>query len=556
MLHNNKLFDFYNSSPMREGILCWYPFGAGASVLDLSGGALTELLRRQCGRVVSGSDADGNEAFDYAVVLDPEDFSVDALGRLKNRLNPRGRLLLAYENPFALRYWSGKSSPVTGLPYDSLFGNDGRVGAAELRIRLKLAGFEGQKWYYPLADHWFTHEVYSESFLPDEYMNQRFIPYIADDFALQFDERGLYREVIRGGAFEFMCGAYLVEARTCVSDAPCVVDYAAVTALREPAKRFATTVRNDGKVLKTPLHPAGKKSIGNILRNNEELARLGVDIVPVKLENESLSMPRINLPTLLDYWAKKLTAGSFDESEMFDQFDRIREVILKASKTGKCYWELVPANCFYDVGKDELIFFDQEYYWEGVSPDVAVTRAILALIYSPAFNAEPRARGWLELLKERYGLAKRWEELSDIADVKTRDEVFGDGAYPLAVESGHAAERAAERKAEYEESARRYKRFYPIIGKLNNLGIKRAAIYGFGLRGRTLREVFINGAIEIAAIFDKKINIKKPMEDLLTETNTDMVIVSILNGGDIAADLRRRTDIPVYTMEELLDERA
>ncbi|CQR58603.1 hypothetical protein PRIO_6256 [Paenibacillus riograndensis SBR5] len=68
------------------------------------------------------------------------------------------------------------------------------------------------------------------------------------------------------------------------------------------------------------------------------------------------------MPTFWDCWAEKLSDGTFDVNEMVSQFDRIRETIIKAAKTSKCFWELVPANCFYNKENDELIFIDQEYF--------------------------------------------------------------------------------------------------------------------------------------------------------------------------------------------------
>lgn len=428
---------------MREAVLCWYPFESGATALDLSGGALTELLESRCGSISHSQDAGGG-TFDYIVVLDPADFAVETLAEFRAGLKPGGRLLLAYENPFALRYWAGKKAPNTGLPHDTLFGRGDSPlpSRSELRIRLKLAGFEGQKWYYPLTDHWFAQEIYSESCLPNEYLNQRFIPYIADDGFVRFDERDLYREVIRNGAFEFMCGAYLVEARRDSASQPCPVEYAAVTAYREPAKRFATIVRNDGVVHKKPLHPDGLESVRRSHQNHQDLAALGVDVVKMRIVDGSLVMPRMNLPTLWDYWGAKLLRGILDENEIVGHFDRIRDSILKASANGRCYWELVPANCFYDAQDDRMLFFDQESYWENASPDIALVRAMQSLRFSPVFGGDSRAEGWLAKLQDRYGLAERWAELSELAYRQTA-EVFGDGLAALSGISEKAAERLA-----------------------------------------------------------------------------------------------------------------
>lgn len=518
---NDTLRQYYENSPWKDSVFCWYPFEDGVS---------------------------------YEIVMDPKDFSIEALAAYKKKLGSHGRLLLVYENPFALRYWAGTRAADTEFPYDTLFGRAEHPlpSKAELQARLRLAGFEGQKWYYPLTDHYFTREVYSEDYLPDEFLNQRFVPYISEDISRQFDERSLYREIIRGGAFEFMCGAYFVEARICANDPPCIVDYAAITIYREPAKRFVTTVRGDGTVHKTPLHLDGKESLLRTLRNHEELASLGVNVINMKIEDDSLVMPRLNLPTLWDYWAKKLSDGTFDANEMVSQFDRIREAIMKAAKTGRCYWELVPANCFYDKEKDDLIFFDQEYYWDNASPDIAFTRALWALRYSPAFGSDPRTEAWLELLKTRYGLSERFDMLSEHADIKTLAEVFGDKTLPLELETRRSMENIAKRS----EVAHRYYRFLPTVKKLHEMGFKHPAIYGFGLRGKVLLRVFDDCEFNVTTVIDKTLHNNGNIEEILSVNNCDVLIISILKGEEIKKDISGKITIPVYTLGELIGEQT
>jgi hypothetical protein len=72
-------------------------------------------------------------------------------------------------------------------------------------------------------------------------------------------------------------------------------------------------------------------------------------------------MKRLDLPTLWDYWTSRLSAGEFDEDELLAHYDKLRDAIYAAAKEGGCYWELVPANCFYNPEHGEITFFDQEY---------------------------------------------------------------------------------------------------------------------------------------------------------------------------------------------------
>ena len=437
MMLDERLKEFYRSSPMREGILCWYPFETGKYVLDISDGALAPMLERRKLNVFGKDSQDKPSKFDYIVLIDPDDFTVDKLKQWQSALSNKGRLLMAFENPFALRYFSGKPSPVSKKPFGTITDSGSWPGMAEMQIRLKKAGFEGQKWYYPLSDHWFATEIYSDNHHPNEFLNQRFLPYVLHDDNILYDERLLYREVIRGGAFKFMCGAYLVEARVTKEDTPCPVDYVAVTSYRQPEKRFATTIWNDGTAQKTPLCPEGRAKMHQLVRNHEDLAKLGINVVEAKIQGDAVVMPLIKLPTLIDYWARKLADGTFVEDEMYRQFDVIKDAIHKSSANGKCYWEMVPANCFYDEANDEYLFFDQEYDWDGVGPEFAVARAIGAVVYSPAIKSHTQSARLYEALKERYGLTENWAKHVRLLR-KTYEEVYdGDNAFALQ----HAARR-------------------------------------------------------------------------------------------------------------------
>ena len=88
------------------------------------------------------------------------------------------------------------------------------------------------------------------------------------------------------------------------------------------------------------------------------------------------------------------------------------------------------------------------------------------------------------------------------------------------------------------------------------MGFSRPAIFGFGTRGKTLLQILDDNDIEVVTKLDKSIPQSKPMEVLLDENSADVIIVSIWDGDKIADDLRTRLSIPVFTLEELLDEQS
>ncbi|MDR3295832.1 MAG: hypothetical protein LBT26_08410 [Clostridiales Family XIII bacterium] len=560
-LNTQALQNFYKTSPMREGVLAWYPFAGGSSVLEQSGGALTQLLRSKCRDVTTFSgEYAGKDTFDYVVAVDPGEITAVLLEKYHGCLKPHGRLLLAFENPYGLQYFAGKRNPRTGTPFRFWSGES----KAEVSNRLKLAGFEGQKWYYPFTNHYFSREVYSENYLPNEFLNHRGHVFIEDDYPKAFDERGVWKELIRGGAFEFMCNAYLAEARTCGGDAPCDVDFAAVTAYRERGKAFVTTVHNNGAARKTALFEEGTERLKAIADNHNDLARLGTNILPVTFMDGELTMKRLDLPTLWDYWADKLSRGTLAENELFSHFDRIRNAIYASAKDGRCYWELVPANCFYDEKKDEMTFFDQEYYWENTDPDMALVRAIYAMEYSDAFRGSPQTEDWAETLKNRYGLTEKWDALAETADVRTREYVFN-GAYTQ--DLNRAAERAGERMAERteervaeraEERARYNKMCIAAVG-LKAMNVTRPAIYGYGIRGKMLRFVLESMDMDIACIIDRRTPVVRGIplygnvRDIPGENMPDIVVVTVTGADAVALELRAALSCPAVTIEEIVN---
>lgn len=563
-----QLCNLYKISPMREGILNWYPFEADASVLEQTQGALTPLLKSKCKAVETFEGVyRGPQKFDYVVAIDVGEITTERLKQYHSYLNPHGRLLLVFENPYGLQYFAGKRNQRTDLPFQFWHGES----KAEVSNRLEQGGFQGQKWYYPFSGHYFTREVYSENYLPNSFFNHRGYEYIEDDYTKEFDERKLWKEVVRGGAFEFLCNSYLVEARAGKSDKPCIVDFAAITAYREKDKAFVTTVCSDGTAQKKALYPQGRSRLRRMAENHEDMNRLGVKTLSLQYKDATATMKRLDLPTLWDYWTEKLIAGKLDEDILFSHFDRLRHAITLSAKNGRCYWEMVPANCFYDSANDDMIFFDQEYYWEDIDPDMTLVRAIFALRYSSEFQREHKTEQWIEALKERYGLTDKWDSLVELADAKTREFVFC-GTYTEQLDRTvwrakmRADEREEARRQEYiserisqrmAERAR-YQKMCAAVVMMQALGIRRPAIYGYGLRGKMLRYVLESVDMDVICIIDRGmpvvcgVPLLGSADDIAMDID-GLIVTPAKEANEIAAQLKNKLTCPVITLEELIN---
>jgi len=516
-LTTKPLQELYKTSLLREGILNWYPFDKNAAVLEKSGGALTDLLTRRCANLTSFADTyTGEYTFDYVVVLDPptqpDGTTLELLKQFYAYLNPCGRLLMAFENPYSLRYFSGKRNQRTGMPFQFLFGESKK----DVANKLRQVGFKAQKWYYPVGDHWFCNDIYSEAYLPNEFFNMREPPYIEDDCTKLFDEYWIWKEAIRNGAFEFLCNAYLVEACVNENDEPCGIDFAAVTSNRATDKRFATALWNNGKAVKTPLHRDGEKSVKRIYDIHNELAALGVNVLPLEIKDGALVMERLDLPTLWDFWGRKLSAGKLTIDVLIRHYDKIRSQIYKSTAGGKCFIELVPANCFYNEDTDELTFFDQEFCWDKGEADIVLVRALYALIYSGQFARHPSINEWLSTLKERYGLTERFDKLAEIADKAACSEVFNIEERDILRQAGaQAAENTVKRVKNYIEGVDRMSK----LEELRNVELEileefihvceREDLIWYAVCGTLLGAVREGGFL----LWDDDIDIAMPAED-------------------------------------------
>lgn len=202
----------YHLSPVRENLLSWYPFAEGASLLEIGAGcgALTglfcsrvaqvtalelthtraEILRRRCSDRSNLRILVGNVE---AIPLQPEYDYVTCIGVLEyaerfisgpeptpafltkvaSALRPKGTLILAIENRFGLKYWSGSPEDHTGRVFESLEGYPLRPGVRtfgreELAELLHSVGFARLRFYYPLPDYKLPLEIFSDDYLPSD----------------------------------------------------------------------------------------------------------------------------------------------------------------------------------------------------------------------------------------------------------------------------------------------------------------------------------------------------------------------------------------------------
>ena len=412
----------------------------------------------------------------------------DYLKKVSGLLKEDGLLLMAVDNRLGLKYFCGARESHGGKAFEGIDnypqGTRGySFSREELKDILTKAGLGKLRFYYPLPDYKLPQMVYSDEHLPEPGLRERLITYDLNHSSLVAVERELYRDVLENGVFPFFANSFFVECgKDRVQEEPGItlcglygqavetamkktgrepeagipepaagagsqVVYAAVSTDRGRKRGYATTIRTDGTVRKTPLFPEGKENARNLYDNIEDLRQHGIPVVDHQLlPDGSLEMPYISWPTLSNYIKEVIKE---DQEAFLSLIDRIYEYILKSSdqapdsenallsvrpdcssqqdcssqkdgKEGNCslgaggfgpvlrkaYMELIPLNCFYHPDTKEFLYFDQEFVRENYPAKYVLFRAI-HYIYCFTPNAElyyPKQK-----LIEKYGMKDTWQ---------------------------------------------------------------------------------------------------------------------------------------------------
>lgn len=253
---DNRWPVLYHISPVRKNILEWYDFKKNAEVLEVGAGcgAVTGAICEKAKSVTcidlskqrsminayrnkkydnlnimvaNFNDIVFDRQYDYITLIGVLEYAayytatdnpfVDFLKKLKKNLKEDGKLLIAIENKFGLKYWSGCVEDHTGRYYDGIMGyvnTESKVqtfSKDELIQIMEEAGLKKYQFYYPFPDYKFAQQIFSDDYLPGKnelicqtqtYDNNRF---------LLFDETLAYNNIVASNKFDFFSNSYFIE---------------------------------------------------------------------------------------------------------------------------------------------------------------------------------------------------------------------------------------------------------------------------------------------------------------------------------------------------------
>lgn len=140
------------------------------------------------------------------------------LERIRQYLKKDGKVLIAIENKFGLKYWNGAKEDHTGIVFDGLSGYHGSKSKVrtfakkELEDLLLQSGFTNLEFYYPHPDYKFPIQIFSDENLPKSEDLIGCVESYDTDRIMLFDETAVYGEILKAGQFPFFANSFFVEA--------------------------------------------------------------------------------------------------------------------------------------------------------------------------------------------------------------------------------------------------------------------------------------------------------------------------------------------------------
>ncbi len=250
---------FYHITPIRKNILNWYPFKENSEVLEIGAGmgAVTSTLCDKAKYVTSielskqrataiqarcknkenlelivgnFNDIKLEKKFDYITLIGVLEYAPlytntqnpfhDFLLQIKSLLKEDGKLLIAIENQYGMKYFSGAWEDHTGKQYDGITGYENKKGIRtfgknELKQILEKAGFKYSKFYYPMPDYKLPNIIFSDNYKPNEETLQNYTPYLSEEDAyVMYDEKKAYIDIIKNNKFDFFANSFFIEVST------------------------------------------------------------------------------------------------------------------------------------------------------------------------------------------------------------------------------------------------------------------------------------------------------------------------------------------------------
>lgn len=245
----------YHLSPLRENIVEWIPMEADARVLEVGSGcgAITGALSRKAASVTcvdlskkrsminayrhsecenvtihvgnfKDIEPDLDTDYDYICLIGVFEYGQSYIGGetpfedfleiLLRHLSPQGRIVIAIENKYGLKYFAGCREDHLGTYFSGIenYASGGGVRTFSrrgLERIFKSCGVKQYGFYYPYPDYKFMTTLYSDAYLPGKGELSNNLRNFDRDRMVLFDEKSAFDGLVEDGLFSVFANSYL-----------------------------------------------------------------------------------------------------------------------------------------------------------------------------------------------------------------------------------------------------------------------------------------------------------------------------------------------------------
>lgn len=247
----------YHLSSLRENIVDWIPMHKGCKVLEVGSGcgAITGALARKAGSVscvelskkrslvnayrhrecdnitihvgnFQDIEPDLPRDFDYICLIGVFEYGKSYIGgehpyetflaKLFPHLAPGGRIVIAIENKYGLKYFAGCREDHLGTYFSGIENyvsgkGDARTFSRNGLERILLGcGVEEYHFYYPYPDYKFMTALYSDEYLPGKGELFNNLRNFDSDRLMLFNEKNAFDGITEEGLFPLFSNSYAV----------------------------------------------------------------------------------------------------------------------------------------------------------------------------------------------------------------------------------------------------------------------------------------------------------------------------------------------------------
>lgn len=253
---NNSWPVLYHLSHMRTNIVEWLPITKEDKVLEIGSGcgAITGVLAEKAKQVTcielskkrSLINANRNkekqnieilvgnfeevekqlpEKYDYITLIGVFEYAASYISSDKpyetflrmvsEHLTDKGKIIMAIENKFGLKYWAGCKEDhlqqyfigLEGYPVGSGVKTFSKMELEQIAVE---SGLEKYKFFYPYPDYKFPMSIYSDEYLPKRGELNNNMRNFDGDRMMLFDETKVFDTIVQEGLFPLYSNSYLI----------------------------------------------------------------------------------------------------------------------------------------------------------------------------------------------------------------------------------------------------------------------------------------------------------------------------------------------------------